>query len=240
MSFLVSVHPRGQFISHSRNDGLSLDAFAKDCTPSLKCLSARRKEWQSRGSNPFSYISFAHVTAWFSSLLFSPCNREAPCPPTLGVPQDVDPFTVVWGPHLSRREHLSLDAVAQVTKVADDFLEPRDEQVSDVLAEDEKRLDHSDDVPNARPKPARIVLAQPMACDADGLAGEAGSEAANLSAPRPWVEGEQVSPDRSVGQDSLAHTLDQDRAVNCLSLNPTDDARAWHSKPESEFESACT
>lgn len=29
MSFLISVHPGGQFIIHSRNDGFSMHLFAK-------------------------------------------------------------------------------------------------------------------------------------------------------------------------------------------------------------------
>lgn len=75
----------------------------------------------------------------------------------------------------------------------------------DVLQEHVAGFHVADDPCDVGPEPTLVVSAQPLACCAERLAGETGSDEIHSATPRATVEGGEVIPDRSLIQARLCH-----------------------------------
>jgi hypothetical protein len=80
----------------------------------------------------------------------------------------------------------------------------------DVLAKSESWSALSDDSGNFGPEVARIALTASLTGEGEGLAGISRCEDIHDSTPRAAVEGSEVTPDRSLVQETSLHRFDHD------------------------------
>ena len=119
--------------------------------------------------------------------------------------EDEEPLALVGRADFRRREEACRKAVAHADQSAGDFGEAEAEMMGDILEEDEGRLGLADDAGDMRPEVARILAAEPSACDRKWLARIARSDDVHRAAPRAAVEGGNVVPDNSLIQGRVFH-----------------------------------
>ena len=119
--------------------------------------------------------------------------------------EDKEPFTPVGRADFRRREEACRKLVAHADQSAGDFGEAEAEMMGDILEKDEGRLDLADDAGDVRPEVARILAAEPSACDRERLARISSSDDVHRAAPRAAVEGSNVVPDKSLIQGRIFH-----------------------------------
>ena len=119
--------------------------------------------------------------------------------------EDEQPFALVGRADFRRREEACRKAVAHADQSAGDFGESEAEMMGDILKEDERRFDFADDAGDMRPEVARILAAEPSACDRERLARIARSDDVHRTTPRAAVEGSNVVPDNSLIQGRVFH-----------------------------------
>jgi hypothetical protein len=119
--------------------------------------------------------------------------------------EDEQPLALVGRADFRRREEACRKLVAHADQSAGDFGESEAEMMGDILEEDEGRFDFADDAGDMRPEVARILAAEPSACDRERLARVPGSDDVHRAAPRAAVEGGNVVPDNSLIQGRVFH-----------------------------------
>jgi hypothetical protein len=108
--------------------------------------------------------------------------------------EDEQPLALVGRTDFRRREEACRKAVAHADQSCGDFGEAEAEMMGDILEEDERRLDLANDSGNMGPEVARILTAEPSACDGERLARIARSDDVHRATPRAAVEGSNVVP----------------------------------------------
>lgn len=156
--------------------------------------------------------------------------------PAVAVGQDEETFAPVRRADLRRRDESRRNAVAQAVKVADDLACAEPQMAGDVLEEGELRLALADDAPDVRPEVARVLLPEPLARDAEGLAWITRSEPIHDATPASAVEGSHIAPHRERSQESLRHRVRQDRHGEGFPLNAAHDASPWNSELDGSVE----
>ena len=104
-----------------------------------------------------------------------------------------------------RREEACRKAVAHADQSCGNFRESEAQMMGDILEENEGRLNLADDAGDMRPEVARILAAEPSACDGERLARIARSDDVHRAAPRAAIEGSNVIPDNSLIQGRVFH-----------------------------------
>lgn len=167
---------------------------------------------------------------------YSPATWSLSCPVAVG--QDEEPFALVRGADLRRREEAFRDAVAKALEVGANNVEVSEPKVSaHVLEEAPIWLTLSDDSGDGRPEVAGVSGSEPLAGHAERLAGVSANDASHLSTPRLAVEGVQIRPDRRVIQGTVRNTRCQDFAGSDFVFQVANCASAWESQSDSEVES---
>lgn len=119
--------------------------------------------------------------------------------------EDEQAFALVGRADFRRREEACRKAVAHADQSCGDFGEAEAEMMGDILEEHEGRFDFADDAGDMRPEVARILTAEPSACDRERLARIARSDDIHRTTPRAAVEGSNVVPDSSLIQGRVFH-----------------------------------
>lgn len=119
--------------------------------------------------------------------------------------EDEQSLALVGRADFRRREEACRKAVAHADQSAGDFGETEAEMMGDILEEHEGRFDLADDTGDMGPEVARILAAEPSACDRKWLARIARSNDIHRAAPRAAVEGSNVVPDNSLIQGRVFH-----------------------------------
>jgi hypothetical protein len=105
----------------------------------------------------------------------------------------------------------------------------------DVLEETASGLYFVDDSPDGRPEVPRVVFSASFACQREGLARVARSEAIHEATPRAAVEGSYVRPDRSRMKGFVFHAADKDRGRIGFPLHITNASGRGFGEADSEF-----
>jgi hypothetical protein len=108
----------------------------------------------------------------------------------------------------------------------------------DVLSEERRRPDFSDDSSNMLDEEPIIVGTGSFAGHAVGLARITGSDAMNAATERSTVEGGKVRPDRRRSQVTRFHARSQKRGGSCVPLHVSDATRSRHGELEGKPEPA--
>lgn len=119
--------------------------------------------------------------------------------------QNEEPLTQMACTCFRRRYDTCCNPVAQALKVSGDIVEAKGQMAGDIFEEDPLGSCFADDPGDVWPEVARIVRAQPVAGEREGLAGITGSDEMNAVAPRSAVEGSQIVPHRSRSQGRVRH-----------------------------------
>lgn len=106
----------------------------------------------------------------------------------------------------------------------------------DVFEEAPFGLHLPDDPADVGPEVAGIVLASPLAGEAERLAGITGSEEMNAAAPRAAVEGGNIRPDRSLIQGRVCHPRHESGRREGFPLDVTNSSISGLGDMEAEFE----
>jgi len=114
---------------------------------------------------------------------------------------------------------------------AEDNVEPSSNKPGDVLQEHDSRLHLANHPEDVGPEPPLVVLREPLAGKADGLAREARKDAIHEATPRSAVEGGKVIPDRSRSHACFFHARSQNGSGLHFPLHVADNA---HGEPEFE------
>lgn len=116
----------------------------------------------------------------------------------VGVGQDEEPSAPMRSACLSSREESRPDSEAHRGEVGSYAVETEADVPLDVLEEDAPGAGLADDAPDMRPEMAGIILAEPVAGRAEGLAGIPRQNDIHRPTPWPAVKGANVIPDRRV------------------------------------------
>ena len=111
--------------------------------------------------------------------------------------------------------------------------------MGDILEEDEGRFDLVDDAGDMRPEVARILGAEPFACDGERLARIARTEDVHRAAPRAAVEGSNVIPDNSLIQGRVFHPRHESGCGEGFPLDMAHSTISRDGDGEPEVEPAC-
>lgn len=119
--------------------------------------------------------------------------------------EDEQPLAPVGRADFRRREEACRKLVAHADQSAGDFGEAEAEMMGDILKEDERRLDLTNDAGDMRPEVARVIGTPALARDGERLARIARSDDVHRTTPRAAVEGSNFVPDRRVIQGRIFH-----------------------------------
>lgn len=125
-------------------------------------------------------------------------------------------------------------------KLSPDDIEAEAEVSFNILEEDGERPDFVDDAADVGPEVALVVLSEPAAGGAEGLAGITGSEDMNAATPRAAVEGSNIRPHRSRIHEPRFHRSNQVEAGEGFDLHMTDDASAGNGQSKAEVKPAAS
>jgi hypothetical protein len=153
--------------------------------------------------------------------------------------ENEEPFAPVGRADFRRREEACRKAVAHADQSAGDFGEAEAEMMGDILEEDEGRLDLVDDAGDMGPEVARILAAEPSACDRERLARIARSDDVHRAAPRSAVEGSNVVPGNSLIQGRVFHPRHEGGCGKGFPLDIAHSTISGEGKLQSEVEPAC-
>ena len=119
--------------------------------------------------------------------------------------EDEQPLALVGRTDFRRRKEACRKAVAHADQSAGDFGEAEAEMMGDIFEEDEGWHALIDDPGDMRPEVARILGAEPFACDGERLARISRSDDVHRAAPRAAVEAGNIVPDRRLIQGRVVH-----------------------------------
>jgi hypothetical protein len=108
----------------------------------------------------------------------------------------------------------------------------------DVLKEDQRRLDISNDANDVRPEPSLVFNPASLACHRKRLTGEARRDDRNDSTPASAVEGDKVIPDRGVKECAFSHSLGEQGGSVRFALDVADCPVSWEGNIEGEVKSS--
>lgn len=155
-----------------------------------------------------------------------------------GVGQDEEPFAPVRRANFRRAEYARVNLVTHAAKVAPHFAQPESHVPSHVLEEAPSRGNISNELCNARPEMSRVVTAEPLAGDAERLAGITANDSLHAATPRSAVECVKISPDRRVIHGTVRNTRSQDFAGRDFVFHVADRSSAWESDSNGSAELA--
>lgn len=169
-----------------------------------------------------------------ASGLFPDCFES----PAVGVGQDPDAFASVRGANCGRCETSPFRIEPHFGKIGKDVRQSEPNKSGDVLQEDESGSYVSHDPGNVWPEPSLIIRTELLACAAEWLAGETGSDEIHSATPRAAVEGCEIVPDRRLIQVRLFHTGDENGRCVAVPLNTSHGSYVDSGQTESELEAS--
>ncbi len=110
--------------------------------------------------------------------------------------------------------------------------------MGDILEEHEWWFDFADDAGDMWPEMARILGAEPSACDGKWLARVACAKKIHRAAPRAAIEGSNVIPDNSLIQGRVFHPRHESGCGEGLPLDIAHSTISGEGKVQSEVEPA--
>lgn len=131
-----------------------------------------------------------------------------------------------------------LNLVAKSEKLSAYLLIADSQMVFDVLKEDDGGLHFGDDPCNVRPEVAGIVGAALLSGAAEWLARVTCDNHVDTASPASSVESLKVGPNRSLIEDSVFHTRDQDLGGSNFDFHIASRDSLWTGEFESEVESS--
>lgn len=153
--------------------------------------------------------------------------------------ENEQPFAPMGRADFRRREEACRKFVAHADQSCGDFGESEPQMMGDIFKEDEGRLDLADDAGDVRPEVARILPAEPSACDGKWLARIPGREEIHRAAPRAAIEGSNVIPDNSLIQGRIFHPRHESGCGEGLPFDMAHSTISGDGKLQSEVEPAC-
>ncbi len=138
-----------------------------------------------------------------------------------------------------RRKEACRKFVAHADQSAGDFGEAEPQMMGDILEEHEGWFDFADDAGDMWPEMARILAAEPSACDGKWLARVPGREEIHRAAPRAAIEGSNVIPDNSLIQGRVFHPRHESGCGEGFPLDIAHSTISGDGDREPEVEPAC-
>jgi len=154
--------------------------------------------------------------------------------------EDEQPLAFVRRTDFRRRKEACRKLVAHADQSAGDFGESEAEMMGDILKEDEGRLAFTDDARDMRPEVARVLGAEPFACDGKRLARVASADDVHRAAPWTAVEGSNIVPDNSLIQGRVFHPRHESGCGVGLPFDIAQSSISRDGDGEPEVEPACT
>jgi hypothetical protein len=152
--------------------------------------------------------------------------------------EDEQPLALVGRTDFRRCEEACRKAVAHADQSAGDFGEAEAEMMGDIFEEDEGWHALNDDPGDMRPEVARILGAEPFACDGERLARISRSDDVHRAAPRAAIEGSNVVPDRRAIQGRVFHPRHESGCGEGFPLDMAHSSISGHGDGEPEVEPA--
>lgn len=153
--------------------------------------------------------------------------------------EDEQPLALVGRTDFRRRKEACRKAVAHADQSAGDFGEAEAEMMGDIFEKDEGWHALADDPGDMRPEVARILGAEPFACDGERLARIARSNDVHRTAPREAVEGCNVVPDRRAIQGRVFHPRHESGCGEGFPFDMAHSTISGDGDGKPEVESAC-
>ena len=150
------------------------------------------------------------------------------------------PLTLVRRADFRRSKETCRKAVAHADQSAGDFGETEAEMMGNILEENEGRLAFTDDARDMRPEVARVLGAEPFACDGKRLARVASADDVHRAAPWTAVEGSNIVPDNSLIQGRVFHPRHESGCGVGLPFDIAQSSISRDGDGEPEVEPACT
>jgi hypothetical protein len=153
------------------------------------------------------------------------------------VPSEEEPaLSSVGSAHVGRSDMTVLRIEPHFGQIGEDLVVGRAlvdrEEARDVLEEDVRRSDLTENPSKSRPEPALVVDALSPSGNGGGLAGEPGNEEIHDATPGSSQEAEEIRPHRARIHASRFHFLDQD--ADGVGFDLTSNDRSSVSKSELE------
>lgn len=248
------VIPMGQPISHSTKRGFNCRRevwpLGEDCSPGSKVSGPGWKRlacifWLTVPAAS----SLAEGVSQFSAsrLRLPPCvdvvsgpGLLPSCAVAVGQPEDEEPLSAVRGADFRRLEEALRDPEAKAFEVGAYNVPISEPKVSaHVFEEHPIWLTLTEDSGDGRPEVAWVSGAEPLAGNAERLAGVTANDATHSSAPRACIEGVEVGPNRSLVQGVVRNTRRQDCGGSDFVFHEADAASASaQSSMDSEVETS--
>jgi len=149
------------------------------------------------------------------------------------------PLTLVRRADFRRSKETCRKAVAHADQSAGDFGETEAEMMGDILEEDERWLDLTDDAGDMRPEVAWVFSAEPSSCNRKRLAWIPCTEDIHHAAPWAAVEGSNVVPYNSLIQGRVFHPRHESGCSVCFPLDMAHSTISGDGDGEAEVEPAC-
>jgi hypothetical protein len=154
--------------------------------------------------------------------------------------EDEQPLALVGRTDFRRRKEACRKLVAHADQSAGDFGEAEAEMMGNILEENEGRLAFTDDARDMRPEVARVLGAEPFACDGKRLARVASADDVHRAAPWAAVEGSNVVPDNRLIQGRVFHPRHESGCGVGLPFDIAQSSISRDGDGEPEVEPACT
>lgn len=107
-----------------------------------------------------------------------------------------------------------------------------------VLQEHQYGLHFPDDASDVRPEVPFVGFPKPLPGDGERLARVSRRDEIHNSTPASAIEGGKVAPDRSLVQDAVLHSRDQERGSRGFPLHVADGAVSGYGEADPEFKPA--
>ncbi len=138
----------------------------------------------------------------------------------VGVGQDKESKSLVWGADIRSAESAARNSVAEVFKVCRHHSESPSDSPADVLPENERTSCLVNDAEHLSPEAtSRTCEPSALSRHAEVLTGAAASDAIHDATPWAAVEGGNVVPDRRVTQGLVFHPRHESGCCEGLPLN---------------------
>jgi hypothetical protein len=154
--------------------------------------------------------------------------------------EDEQPLAFVRRTDFRRRKEACRKVVAHADQSCGDFGETEAEMMGDIFEEDERRLDLADDPGDMWSEMARILGAEPFACDGKRLAQVASADDVHRAALWAAVEGGNVIPDRRAIQGRVFHPRHESGCGVGFPFDMAHSTISGDGDGEPEVEPACT
>ncbi len=138
----------------------------------------------------------------------------------VGVGQDKESKSLVWGADIRSAESAARNSVAEVFKVCRHHSESTPDSAADVFPENERTSCLVNDSEHFPPETrARTSEASALTCHAEVLAGASASDAIHDATPWAAIEGCNIVPDRRVTHGLVFHPRHESGCCEGLPLN---------------------